>query len=134
MPRFYLHLWNGAEFVVDLEGDELPNVEAAYLEAFEAAKEMAADLIRSHEDPTTYRFDVVDSAGRAVFELPFSEVLGQPRPKRPPSNRPDMKRRRELLASVAEEIMIARAVMASARATLERSKRSSRRVEPPPHD
>lgn len=86
MPRFYLHLWNGEEFMLDEEGDDLESAEAAYLEAFEAAKEMAIDLIRSRLDVTAYRFDVTDQVGCALFELPFSEVLGTSPERRPLSH------------------------------------------------
>jgi hypothetical protein len=134
MPRFYLHLWNGSEHVLDQEGDELESAEAAYLEAFEAAKEMAADLIRSRIDATAYRFDVVDAHGRAVLDLPFAEVLGtKSMPPRPASKAvmpaheavvPAVtKRRQELMWDVAQQIMIARSVMSSARATLARAQR-----------
>jgi hypothetical protein len=122
MPRFYLHLWNGDEYVVDQEGDELENAEAAYLEAFEAAKEMAADLIRSHVDVGAYRFDVVDRSGRAVFELPFAEVLGNAVKRRSRPVKGELNRRRALLEAVASEILTARSTIASARATLARAR------------
>jgi hypothetical protein len=126
MPRFHLHLWTGTEHVTDQEGDELESVEAAYLEAFEAAKEMAADLIRSHSDVARYRFDVVDGAGRSVFELPFTEVLGKSsKPRRAPIA--GMDKRKELIEAVAHEITIARATIAAAQETLDRSARSAAR-------
>ena len=127
MPRFYLHLWNGSEHVLDQEGDELESAEAAYLEAFEAAKEMAADLIRSRVDVASYRFDVVDVRGRAVLDLPFTEVLGTKSGPPCVAIKPVVvagtKRRQELMWDVAQQIMIARSVMASARATLARAQR-----------
>jgi hypothetical protein len=57
-----------------------------------------------------------------VIELPFTEVLGR-LPMLPAPAHDDTKRRRELLAAVAEEIKIARTVMEEARATLARSRR-----------
>jgi hypothetical protein len=132
MPRFYLHLWTGAEYIVDQEGDDLESAEAAYLEAFEAATEMAADLVRSRLDPMLHRFDVVDRSGRAVFELPFAEVLGQsPKPHRAPAWGKD-RRRQVLMDAVAHEITTARATIAAAQETLRRSGRSSARTHSGP--
>jgi hypothetical protein len=128
MPRFYLHLWTGSEYIVDQDGDELDSAEAAYLEAFEAAREMASDLVRGRVDPMLHRFDVVDRSGRAVFELPFTEVLGRP-PKARPAPVGAQDRRRVLLDAVAREIATARATMAEAQETLARSSRCSARFE-----
>jgi hypothetical protein len=130
MPRFYLHLWTGAEYITDQEGDELESADAAYLEAFEAAKEMAADLIRTHGDPTQHRFDVFDGSGRVLFEVPFSEVLGKA-PKlvrRVKAHSEQDTRRKALMEAVAHEIGVARVTIAAARETLARSHRSSSRL------
>jgi hypothetical protein len=127
MPRFYLHLWTGAEYITDQEGDELESADAAYLEAFEAAKEMAVDLIRSHANPTQHRFDVLDRSGRILFEVPFTEVLGKVRkpPQHAKANTEQYKRRKALMEAVAHEIGVARVTIAAARETLARSHRSS---------
>jgi hypothetical protein len=127
MPRFYLHLWTGAEYITDQEGDELESADAAYLEAFEAAKEMAADLIRAHADATHHRFDVFDRSGRVLFEVPFTEVLGTA-PKlvrRAEPNTEVDKRHKALMEAVAHEIGVARVTIAAARETMARSHRSS---------
>jgi hypothetical protein len=134
MPRFYLHLWTGAEYITDQEGDELESAHAAYLEAFEAAKEMAADMVRNHSDPTQHRFDVFDRSGRVLFEVPFSEVLGKA-PKRLRRAAPDTeenKRRKALMEAVAHEIGVARVTIAAARETLARSHRSLPRLDAAP--
>jgi hypothetical protein len=124
MPRFYLHLWTGSEYIADQVGDDLANAEAAYLEAFEAAQEMVGDLIRGRKDVSQHQFNVVDHAGRAVFELPFTEVLGGAMKSRRPARATDTRRRQVLMSAVAHEIGVARIAIAAAKETLARSGRS----------
>jgi len=75
MPCFYFHLRAAQGLSPDEMGLELPNVEAAYLEAFKTARDMWADLLRKREDPTQYSFEITDSLGQVIETPPFSEVL-----------------------------------------------------------
>ncbi|QRM33911.1 hypothetical protein [Microvirga sp. VF16] len=84
MPRFLFHLRGGPNsFSPDDSGLELPDTEAAYLEAFKAAKDMAQEWLRSGHNPRSYAFEVMNAAGELVLELPFSEVLDHQAGHRP---------------------------------------------------
>ncbi|WP_262273177.1 MULTISPECIES: DUF6894 family protein [Microvirga] len=76
MPRFYFHLKGDPEGVSpDESGVVLPDADAAYLEAFRAAGDMAQEWLREGRNPRRYAFEIVDAAGDLILELPFSEVL-----------------------------------------------------------
>jgi hypothetical protein len=53
----------------------LPDVETAYLEAFQAATEMWIEALAEVRNPSRERFEIRDASGRVVLELPFSEIL-----------------------------------------------------------
>ena len=40
MPLYYLHIEDGAELLLDSEGSNLPNLEAARIEAIEGARQL----------------------------------------------------------------------------------------------
>ena len=75
MSRFYLHLRRGNELFADEHGDELPDAESAYLQAFAAAQEVWAVAMEQGDNPTQYSFDVADACGQVLFTLPLTEVL-----------------------------------------------------------
>jgi hypothetical protein len=59
----------------DREGLDLPDLDAAYMEAFEAAKEMWIEAIRDMRNPMRQSFEVADAAGNILIVVPFGEVL-----------------------------------------------------------
>ena len=75
MPNFFFHLVSSDLYDLDEIGCELPDVEAAYLEARAAAVEMIAEMLSSRRDPSCFQFEIFDAEGRFMIELPFSEVL-----------------------------------------------------------
>ena len=84
MPRFFFHLRGGPNsFSPDDMGLDFPDVEAAYLDAFQAAKDMAQEWLTKGQNPRDYVFEVVNAAGELVLELPFSEVLDRQSGRRP---------------------------------------------------
>ena len=82
MPRYYFHLRPADEIGDDYLGTNLPNAEAAYLEACAAALEISFEMLRKRIDPAPHSFRVTDASGELLFEIPFSEVLHPGR--RPP--------------------------------------------------
>ena len=82
MPCFFFHLRSAVENSEDDLGTELPNAEAAYLEACAAALEMSIEMLRKRIDPAPHSFRVMDVRGQLLFDIPFSEVLSPGR--RPP--------------------------------------------------
>lgn len=116
MARFYFHHWCGRERLIDREGSELTDAESAYMEAFEAARELTIDLIRNRKSVFPHRFDVADELGRVLFELPFSEVVGgRAKPHRMEAA---LERSRALVADVTSEVEKARETLANLRRSL----------------
>ena len=85
--HYYFHLRIGETLSPDELGLELPDLETAYLEAFQAAQEMWAELLAERSDPLVRAFEIADADGRTLLTVPFSEVLERARrPKAPPDN------------------------------------------------
>ena len=84
MPRFFFHLRGGPNGLsLDDFGVSLPDADAAYLEAFQTAKEMSQEWLRKGRNPRDYAFEVVNASGELVLELPFSEALDHQAGRRP---------------------------------------------------
>lgn len=75
MPRFFFDFRQGDERISDAEGIELPNVEQAYLEAFEGAQEMWSELLKQRRDPRRCTFVVRNQHNETLFIFPFQEVV-----------------------------------------------------------
>jgi hypothetical protein len=87
MPRFYFHLRNAGRTSPDELGSDFPDLEAAYLEAFEAARAIWSEMLLSREDPTRCAFVITQHPdSEPLLEVPFSEILdaskGHARPPR----------------------------------------------------
>jgi len=86
MPRFFFDHFDGQRLDRDEDGLEFPNVETAYLQAFEAAVEMWAEALHERRNPSRDWFKIKDVKGHVVFELPFAEIVESGKgslPKRP---------------------------------------------------
>ena len=84
MPLFFFHLRDSAGCMSeDPEGSEFPDAEAAYLDAYQAARDMAQEWLKKGRNPRGYVFEVVTASGEPVFELPFSESLDDQAGRRP---------------------------------------------------
>jgi hypothetical protein len=75
IPRFFFHLRRGKELIADEDGDDLPDVETAYLTAFSSARELWAAALVRRDDPAAYTFEVAGENGEFLFTLPLTEVL-----------------------------------------------------------
>ena len=84
MPRFFFNFREAMRFEPDEEGLELPDLDAAYLEAFETAKEMWGEAIRGMRNPSRQQFEIGDADGNTLLIVPFREVMeslkGVPKP------------------------------------------------------
>jgi hypothetical protein len=78
MSTYFFDLLVGDRVVEDDEGQELPDVEAAWGEANESAKEMIADAARQGFNICRRRFRVCDSSRTPIFTLLFLEALKPP--------------------------------------------------------
>jgi hypothetical protein len=83
MPRYHFDLYND-ETVLDDEGRELPNLEAARVTAVREAREMMADSVTRGTINLAHRIDVRDGTG-VIATVVFADavnVVEQPRPDR----------------------------------------------------
>jgi hypothetical protein len=76
MQRFHLHIREGGVLLSpDDSGAHFESLEAAYLEAFESARELWPILLEDRRDPRRYAFEITNYAGVVLMEVPFSELL-----------------------------------------------------------
>jgi hypothetical protein len=69
MARYYFHLRNGGELVIDDEGVDLPDLSAAKREAMQAARELLAEAIRAGKTRVPEAYVIADEAGRALASI-----------------------------------------------------------------
>ena len=75
MPRFYFHIYDEVE-TLDLDGLELPGIEAAIAVAIHELRQLAAyELKREGKVDMAARIDITDDAGRIVERVHFDDVL-----------------------------------------------------------
>jgi hypothetical protein len=73
LPRYFFHLVDSSERILDPDGVELADDAAAVLEATQAVRE----LLDEDPDQTTWhgwRFEVVDQAARVVVTLDLDNI------------------------------------------------------------
>jgi hypothetical protein len=136
--RYHFHLRIGRELSPDEIGLDMPDLDTAYLEAFQAAQAMWAELLAERSDPMLRSFEIADSDGRVLLVLPFREVLeraSRPTGRKPRVRTPNevrsaqvlLKKTRMLTDSLIEEIKAARNMIETA----QRSMRRTSRILPP---
>ena len=78
MPRYHFDLQDGAAFVDDEEGTELPDIESAQIEAAESLADVVKDLTWRVSDPSGHflAIEVRDSGG-SLFRLGFEFSTGR---------------------------------------------------------
>jgi hypothetical protein len=132
--RYYFHLRIGGVLDPDKLGIELPDLETAYLEAFQAAQEMWSELLTQRADPLSRAFEIADADGQVLLTLPFREVLDRARkPTAPPASKRRratetlLQRHHALATSLNQEADRARALVEK---TLHSLRRASACVHP----
>ena len=75
MARYYLHLRDGIDDILDEEGVEYRDVAAVRKAVLEAARDVLANEIRSEGTINLqYRIDAEDADGKVVHSLPFTDA------------------------------------------------------------
>jgi uncharacterized protein DUF6894 len=120
MPQFFFHFRDANGFEPDEEGLEMPDLDVAYLEAFEAAKEMWGEAIRTMRNPTRQQFEISDADGKTLLVVPLQEVMDSLKgvPKPPPMETAE--RAARLSTEVREAVSRAYAQLSESRALLAR--------------
>ncbi len=74
MPRYYFNVYDDI-IAIDEEGLDLPNVEAARLQALIGARDLIATQVRHGYFVRSHWIDVTDERGELVLKLPFAEAV-----------------------------------------------------------
>lgn len=75
MPLYYFHFREGSTLERDEMGVDLPDVNAAIIEAKTATREMLSDMIVSGANITSQAFEICDQDGSLVATVSFREIL-----------------------------------------------------------
>lgn len=75
MARYYLNLRNGGGYVEDLEGQELPDLAAARLQAIEGIRSVLSEEARRGEIDLCGSIEIADGEGNILLVLPFSDAV-----------------------------------------------------------
>ena len=78
MPRFFIHSRCGRKIARDLEGQDLPGLEAAQAAATASVRELLADEIRG---PSRHLLDamiIADENGKELMTIRVKDVLPEP--------------------------------------------------------
>jgi hypothetical protein len=73
---FFFHVRNGAGLVRDMEGTELPDMEAARHEAQASARDFAIDDLRSGMPIAGRNIEIADDEGHILDTMPMRAVTG----------------------------------------------------------
>lgn len=122
MPLYHFHFHDGTTRQDDEIGLELPDVEAAYLQAVAAARDMGGHLMGGEGlNPALCGFEITTPDGIHLFSVAFTELLDGGKPIAPAPNHAT-ERLKLLLESTHKRALAAKAEMASSlsqtRATL----------------
>ena len=74
MARYFLHLIDSVDILLDPDGVELPP-DAIEDVALRSARDCMAGDVRSGRIDLRYRIDVEDERGKVVHRLPFSDAV-----------------------------------------------------------
>ena len=75
MSRYFLHLRDHVEEMLDPEGVELPSLEAVKKAVLEAARDVMSGDLRNGLLDLRYRIDVENDQGAIIFTLPFEHAV-----------------------------------------------------------
>jgi len=75
MARYFFHLRDHTDQILDPEGLELPDIEAARAAALVAARDTLSHDILNGEIDLRYRIDVEDALGAVVYSIPLGDAF-----------------------------------------------------------
>jgi hypothetical protein len=75
MPSYYFHLDEGGSVTPDLEGRELPSIQAAREMAIREARSMLAHEIVGGHICFSCHIEIVDEQGRPVDRVTFNQAV-----------------------------------------------------------
>ncbi len=75
MARYFMHLRDGTEQILDPEGLEFPNIEAMRKAVLVSARDLMTGDIREGVMDLRFRIDVEDEDGAIIYTLPFKHAV-----------------------------------------------------------
>jgi hypothetical protein len=78
MPRYYFHIRTADAFIRDPDGSDLPDLDAARVEAGHSARHLLAELLRDGEVVDGQVFEISDEAGAVLERVPLRSVIRLP--------------------------------------------------------
>jgi len=75
MPRYFLHLRDGTEELLDPEGSELDSLEALRKSVLVTVRDLMAGDMRQGVLDLRFRIDAEDEDGVIVYTLPFKHAV-----------------------------------------------------------
>jgi hypothetical protein len=75
MARYFMHLRDGSEELLDPEGLEFASLEALRAAVLLAARDLMAGDLRSGVVDFRFRIDAEDAEGTTVYTLPFKHAV-----------------------------------------------------------
>jgi hypothetical protein len=75
MALFYFQIQIDGLLIEDHEGIDLADLAEAREEAFEAARDILAEAIRSGDDWTDRAFVIADEQGRHLMSMPMTDAM-----------------------------------------------------------
>jgi hypothetical protein len=77
MQIFYFHLNHLRELIVDPDGSELPDLEAAKSEASQGIRDIAAECLRARREFTLWSVRICNEEGDLLAEVLSPEALNE---------------------------------------------------------
>jgi hypothetical protein len=75
MARYFLHLRDGSDELLDPEGKELDDSEALRRFVLETVRDLLAGDARAGVIDLRFRIDAEDQDGRVAYSLPFHQAV-----------------------------------------------------------
>ncbi len=75
MPRFFFDYRENGELARDLDGIDLPDLDAAHREAIRAAVDVWTDALRERRYPGANSFEIRDTNGRVLATVPLRRAF-----------------------------------------------------------
>jgi hypothetical protein len=75
MPRYYFHVREGQEISRDMEGQDLPNADAARHEAINASREILGEKLLHGGSLNHRQIEIADETGHVVDVVNSDDVL-----------------------------------------------------------
>lgn len=75
MALYFFHLCDGSHHLLDVEGQELPDLDAAKAFALLCARDTLSHEMRNGLLDLRVRLDVADTAGTVIHTLPLEEAF-----------------------------------------------------------